>query len=533
MATSVTRQNALATRTSDGRINVSPRSKSDVRNAVVSFLDTATTATGKQTYYNTADEQRKALDTVHEAVFGVNRGLYGAMLCLPGITDYSRQQGVTRLLNEQFGKDTSLLTSEQESRLIEKLVRDLPVHRILNLFGLFREKRVNTNKARKLILRTLLASDRLDWWAVKYRSKMRTALTHAWGVRCTAALRSILSKSRLTVADKDSIRRNIDKWAGDNKLSAAQIRECVSFILDGRISARPKTPLIKAYISAKTDIEKGAILPREVLEGIRSTYHKRVSSGKVLELSKATMTERDKMKVQASAAKQGVRVKFSAKSQDLVSLYVYALERGMDPEVSRGIESKAKDIASLMPFDYDSVSIVVDTSASMFGSDEQKRRPLAVALAMRDVLSASAQDSFVYSTSGNFDDDGLIEPQYETHVAETLVESLREDPDAVFVITDGYENAPAGRTAEVVERLRKMGIDTPIYQVTPVMAAESMGKEGAIRRLAPDIAPMPVTKPEAIGTSMIRAALSNDVENGIEALLSRTVPQLNRVTKGR
>jgi hypothetical protein len=103
---------------------------------------------------------------------------------------------------------------------------------------------------------------------------------------------------------------------------------------------------------------------------------------------------------------------------------------------------------------------------------------------------------------------------------------LEDEPDVLYLITDGYENAPAGRTAEVISRLRKMGIDTPIYQIVPTMAAESAGRQGAVRKVSEDVAPMPVSRPEGIGVSMIRAALSNDIENGIKGLLGRTIPLL-------
>ena len=45
----------------------------------------------------------------------------------------------------------------------------------------------------------------------------------------------------------------------------------------------------------------------------------------------------------------------------------------------------------------------------------------------------------------------------------------------VFVLTDGYENAPAGRFAEVVRAVRQMGVETPIHQFSPVFAAEARG----------------------------------------------------------
>jgi hypothetical protein len=90
------------------------------------------------------------------------------------------------------------------------------------------------------------------------------------------------------------------------------------------------------------------------------------------------------------------------------------------------------------------------------------------------------------------------------------------------MITDGYENAPAGRVNEVVHAVRNMGISTPIYQVTSVIGAESSG----VRKLSDKICPMPVSKPSGIGLSLVRAAIGNDLKNGIVGLLATARPLL-------
>ena len=69
----------------------------------------------------------------------------------------------------------------------------------------------------------------------------------------------------------------------------------------------------------------------------------------------------------------------------------------------------------------------------------------------------------------------LIEPAGDTSLAAGLVALLKREPDVVFVLTDGYENAPAGRFAEVIRSVRRMGVETPIHQFSPVFAAEARG----------------------------------------------------------
>jgi hypothetical protein len=235
--------------------------------------------------------------------------------------------------------------------------------------------------------------------------------------------------------------------------------------------------------------------------------------------------EVQKMQGQRAAAKAGVELSFDPAQADLTRLYVLALETGMTPAVRGAIAEKASRLGQAFPVHYAKVGIVLDASESMAGTAEQKWRPLAVGLAMRDVLAASATNGAFVKTAGGVAVDGaegFVKPSGATSLAAAVVEALRERPDALYVITDGYENAPAGRVDEVLRMARSIGVSTPVYQVTPVSGAEAAG----IRRLSDEVAPMPVARPEAIGLGLVRAALTADVETGIAGLLAAARPQL-------
>lgn len=519
----------LIKRTDTGSVNITKRAQNDVRRVVVSFLDMATTASGKATFYNEKDEQLEAMKQIHEGVFLANRGLYAAMLTLPGLTETSLRFGVAKLLESRDGQESSLISAEEESKVIDYLARNMSISQLLRIFVFIREERINNSRARKLILRSILGSNSLDFWAVKYRDKLRQALLHAWGMSTATWVKENISK-RKTADSKASLRKLIDKHVPENsKFSRKEVYQCVHFILGGNAPAKGyDVPLLKSYIAARQDLKKGKNLPVSILEGIRSNFHPHVTHAEVLELTKNTsMTETEKMRVQRSATKQNVNVDFDPTKQNLVNLYVYALEMGGFDGLKAACERKAVELSRLMPVSYDRIGIVLDTSKSMFGTIEQKRRPMAIALAMRDVLSASARvEAFVNNTGEISDHYGLVQPKNGTSLASALVKVFKEEPDAVYVISDGYENEPAGRVNEVMSRIRGLGIDTPVYQVTPVMAAEAVKKEGAIRKLSDSMSAMPVSSPEGIGLSMIRAALDSDVESGIRALINMTIPKL-------
>jgi hypothetical protein len=303
------------------------------------------------------------------------------------------------------------------------------------------------------------------------------------------------------------------------------VYQCVAFVLGAEREGGFTVPLLKAFAAARADLAAGAALPVEVLEGIRSRFHTGTPHAQVLEIAAAagTITQGQKLGMQRAAQAAGLEVAFDPARQDMVKLYVYALETGgMTAEVRAALDAKARAAAAALPVRYARVGVVLDASASMAGSAAQKFRPLAVALAMRDVLAASAPGAAFVAATGPTDEFGMVAPAGDTALAGLLVRALKRHPDAVYVLTDGYENAPAGRVDEVLRAVRGLGVTTPVFQVSPVLGAEA----GGLRRLSDEMAPVPVARPEAVGLGMVRAALTADVEAGIRALLAMARPAI-------
>ena len=100
-----------------------------------------------------------------------------------------------------------------------------------------------------------------------------------------------------------------------------------------------------------------------------------------------------------------------------------------------------------------------------------------------------------------------------------MAQAIRDhSPTAVYVISDGYDNTPAGRFGETVQALRKIGVEIPIYHLNPVPAAET----ASVRQLAPGLVPtMPVQNPNAFGAALLREALEQDPLAGVRALLKQ------------
>jgi len=258
------------------------------------------------------------------------------------------------------------------------------------------------------------------------------------------------------------------------------------------------------------------------LDGIRSTYHPKVTQQELLNLTKTNLTNKQKKLVQKKAIKENIQVDFDPNRYTMTELYIYSYEMGMTKDISNAIIRKAKNAAITLPFKYNTLGIVFDASHSMSGSKDQPLRPISISLATRDMLKYACENYFI-DYAGGFSKDGLSIPCGETSLATSLCKIIQKNPDAIFIISDGYENAPAGRTNEIIQIARRIGWNHPIYHINPVSAAES--KTG-MRYLSKDIPTLPISKPEAVGLTFFKPMLEVDPKNGLLSLLKMILPKI-------
>lgn len=487
-----------------------------------SFLDLAATSMKRGSFYNSQDDISKREEQLHQALISVDRGLYGLTLTLPGTTDFSRQRGICFLLAGANKSASQLLTIDEEKRVLEALVSSLKPTRLLKVFLQLKELKVNNARTRRLILRSILSQKKLELWSTRYRQKLRLVLTHAWGQRMTSILRSILSKEpgQRTEKEKGLLSKHILRYRG--KQSAVKVFQCVAFILG--IEEALTLPLLTAYVGAKQSLEAGSALSYETLEGLRSQFHKDQSSERVLELTAKNLTKGQKLVLQSKAEGAKVKVELKPEDYDAVKLYLYAFKRGMSPEIEKALNKRAKELAASLKLPYRKVAIVLDASGSMAGHETQPLRPMAVSLALRDGLEQAATESMTTVAGGKtLFGARLIQPEGGTALASALLEAMKGQPDAVFVLSDGYENSPAGRTAEVLKALRKLGYDAPVFQLSSVFAAET----GALRELAPGLmGTLPVSNPERLGVTMFKAMLKADSLRALQLFVNQALENI-------
>jgi hypothetical protein len=512
----------------------------DLAPHVLSFLDVCTTSYGRSTHYNTREQQASAEIHAHAELFRRCRDLYETLLLLPGTTDHSRQLGISTLLANPRGADV-FLDPKIERRILELFVQEMPPQRLLKMFdalrgrgGHFGIKRSNNARTRKLILKTILNSPRLELWVVKYREKVKGALVHAWGQKLASfigeAVKQYPKLSKMSKIESGALRDHVFRYVtGDTEGrkfrvldKRSRVCQCLAFLFGKRVFYK-EMRMLNAFVDARKDLQAGSILPTAVLEGIRSIYHKSTKPGDIIGIKakSKTMTTHEKRVVQKRAAAAGVDVEMRVDDYSSVELYIHAFENGMDGIIQEALTRKAKITASTLPFSYKRIGILLDASKSMEGSREQPLRPMAVALSLRDALVASANYALVSVCGGTKceeDKATLTRPKGSTGLAERLLFLMMDEPEAIFIISDGYENAPAGRTGDVLRLAREYGNDTPIIHFNPVFAAET----GAVRSLCDGVdkvVTMPVKSPELIGTTVVRGLIESDPRQGIENLI--------------
>lgn len=500
-----------------------------LKSALLRFIDTGGTSTNRATAYNTKEQQVEAINILHKDLYSIDRGIYTVALLMPGHTDNTIVTGVENLLSNQPGFTQSMLEFDAETKAIALSLSRISIPRVLKLFIKMKKDRVNNARTRRVILLTLLGTDKLPFWSVKYRRKVCEILEHAWNKRMSGIIRNIItgrsrveSRRSLTVKERGILHDHIGKYSKDVGMSY----ESIAFAFG--LKYVYKHELFTAYEQAKTDIKLGKLLPPEVLEGIRSTHHKdTVTAAEVLKLTKKNVSARQAMKMQETAKRKDVDLKFNAMKQNVVDLYIYAYKQNtVASDVRDALIKKAKGAAKSSVFQYRKLAIVLDASESSRGDKTQQLRPLAIAMSLRDMLMNIGEEQHLFYAGGKVDNEtNLVYPMGSTNLAKSFMDALKTDSDAIVIISDGYENAPAGRLAEVIRGARKIGINIPIFHFNPVMSAEG----GGVRVLSEEANTMPVSSPAALGMGMVKALIEADVQSGVRAMFNTTVPQLAEI----
>ena len=366
-------------------------------------------------------------DAEHDAFLVADRKLYAALLRLSNLSPDTLMAIIQRLL-AITDIPTASISKVEEDNLILQCLPHLPVSSVLQGFLNLVKRRVNNQRTYGWIRSYIFASPQLENWAVNYRRDLRILVRHALGQQVT-----LTCLHKFLQDDTAYLRRYVLRYAKNKAL----VRDVFLFLF-GKLTTS-KFPLLNAYLSARTDINAGKGLPLKVLQGLRGTFHPQTSQHSLRRL----------------AAKEKIKREIISNDDSLIgkirSYYKYGIDLNI---VNQAID---QEVARLPKWNAN-IYFIVDTSASMQGFGHREYNNLAIAIGLLKVfqkLTNTQPDNEFPQASGT------------TCLAPALIEAVKQSPDLIIVISDGYENVEQDDSAMVLKGLKQLGIKIPIFHIIP------------------------------------------------------------------
>jgi len=530
---------------------------STVKQSLVDGLTIASGSKSSATYYHSKDEQMKAIQTQIKNLYKLSKELPLIIASQKGATGrfvsevllnefkQTLKGGACNIVNPIDWYDNGLSDKALLSALNNLAGTDNGITYVLRLFIDLKNEKVNNERMRKIVLGFIWGQDNLEFYAMKYRNKIAKILKHVYGVKKTSILLSIAQKqvnihgANLVGTQKEIniVNDAILKYFNGDSIRAFKLLLFL-FKKSGVEYGTTEFPLLSQYQMAQTDITGVQNVPEEVLLGLISSvrhpqYHSMWSTDLQKEATKAMIRKNVKVtsvnqqvRQTKSTAKLGVTKTVDLqKATDFLALYKTGYETRFTAEINKAIESLAQK-KKIDGFFYPNIGIIVDDSVSMTGHKaESKNTPRAIADFTSKVLKASAQESVLVKTRDEV-----------TDLASSFIELLKdENPerpyDAIFILTDGYENAYDGLTNEVISIYKQeTGSQIPMFQISPITSAE-MGAN--VRKLGEGVVTMAINNPTALQPQITARLLEIDtkrwLENQVLALEAAPVKRTKKI----
>lgn len=519
-------------------------SQNKIRSIKKGLLEGLTIASGSKssaTYYHSRDEQTHAIKLSVQNLYGISKELPLIIANQNGVTG----KFISEVLLNEFqctfdGGACNIVNPVDwyDNRIGDKAILNA-LHKlnengipyVLRLFVEMKVEKVNNERARKIMLGFLLGHSNLEFNSLKYRNKISNILKHIYGVKMTSILLTIAEDF---VSSKGVYKNTTSRYiATDNFLKYINLSDMVAFktllfILkkdNGVKFLKSETPVLYQYQKARKDITVVDKVPEEVLIGLISNkkhpqYNQMWSNNEQRNDTKATLRKNTKatsvnqqVRQTKSSTKLGVQKNIKLnKITDFLALYKTGYEAGWTAELKDAVNDLAER-KKINNFHYNSIGIIVDKSNSMSGhKSESKNTPKAIADFTARVLTKSTDNHVVVCTDGE-----------TTDLASSFVKLLQREVagkeyQAIFILSDGYENSYDGLMSEVLSiYFKETDKNFPVFQVSPITCAE-MGSN--VRKLGPNVVTMAVNNPSAIQPQISARLLEIDTSRWLENQIS-------------
>ena len=393
--------------------------KSD-REDLVMFINACFAATRQNEFYTDRFEQTVSIEFLHLYVMANYREIYAKSLAT-GINHFNQCQIVLNLLNAGAPLDQE--HKSEEGRLIAAALKRLPPNRVLGLFGQLKSRRINNRRTRAVIKQYLEQRREPEFDAVKYARKYRAAARHAH-LKLNADMGAFLFAFRKT-----------KKFETELFDRVKQAHYSASAIYD-----LPFT--IAESLAVKHNV------PRDVF--FKKIEHK--------------MTKTEKLRFQTSAAKhKRAKLNFDLSQAGLTRLAIYVLSLPPSQrlkqadEIADAFKESTRRAIAAAPFRLGKVAAILDRSRSTAGSRQKQNRPLAIAMAINELLKqAASQYKAFWTLPIDGEHDFSVTPKGQTGIADPLLDALEWQPDLILIVSDGYENDPPGAANQIVHAFGAM-----------------------------------------------------------------------------
>ena len=269
--------------------------------------------------------------------------------------------------------------------------------------------------------------------------------------------------------------------------------------------------LFNDYLAAKKKKESVYKLPYSVAEGFAALH--KIPRDEFLKKIKGKMTEGEKLRLQNVAKEAGVKIEANWEKFGLVQLFKFLRTQDrITQKHKNAIDKIATYIANGMIVPYEKVRLVLDNSGSSYGSDEKKYHPISVGQAISEVLKRTCIDFKEILVNG--ERESVLAPVGgSTNLSSAILRALKDKPDLIIMVSDGYENEPGGLTAQVIRTYKsKIDKDVKVFHVNPVFAAE---KEGT-RQLSESIPIVGIRDVKQLQTSFFLLKAQENLTKAIE-----------------
>ncbi|VAW81933.1 FIG00838889: hypothetical protein [hydrothermal vent metagenome] len=438
---------------------------------LVLFINSCFTCTGQKEFYDIDEQQCLSINFLHQYILGNYRRLY-ALTLATGINHFNQALIVFNLLAAGSPKDVR--HKQEESDLIKICLGRLPANRVFKLFHNLKKKRINNRRTRAVIKCFLESRHDPDFDAVKYRSKIKQVVLH----------------SHIKLTDERS-RFLFEKLTQGLKAF--------------------DTPIFDSYQRAKYSKKAIYELPYTVAESFAQRHG--IARDVFLKGIEAKLTKNEKLRLQKSADRErNISLEVDFNSIDLTRLVLYWLslsyekQKLLQNDFEVALSHHAKNIIQNSAITEDKIALVVDRSFSMWGSIEKKRRPLAIGFALHQILQRTVKNYKVFWSTPVTRPLHLY-PKGQSNIADPFIKALKMEPDVLLILSDGFENDPAGLTAQIHHAWLglKQTSNTNIIHLNPVYDANSFN----VKKLANTITTVGIRNAEDITVILEYCRFSN------------------------